>query len=143
MLATVLFTEIVGSRELAARLGDLEWRDLLEHHHRAIRRELDRFGGREIDTAGDGFLAAFDGPASAIRCARSIIAAVRPLELRVRIGVHTGECEAVGEKVTRIVVHIGARLAAASRPGETVATRTVRDLVAGSGIEFKDRGAQH
>ena len=140
VLATVLFTDIVGSTERAHALGDRGWRELLEAHHDAVRHELARFGGREIDTAGDGFLAAFDGPARAIRCGRAVIAAVAALGLDVRAGVHTGECEVVGEKLVGTAVHVGARVAAQAAPGELLVSSTVRDLVAGSGIELEDRG---
>jgi len=140
VLATVLFTDIVGSTERARELGDRRWRDLLEAHHEAVRRELARFRGREIDTAGDGFLAAFDGPARAIRCGRAVVDSVAALGLQVRAGVHTGECEVLGEKLAGLAVHIGARVAARAGPGEVLVSSTVRDLVAGSGIEFADRG---
>jgi class 3 adenylate cyclase len=142
VLATVLFTDIVGSTEQAAALGDRRWRELLTAHHAAVRRELERFHGREIDTAGDGFLATFDGPARAIRCAGAAVGAARELGLELRAGVHTGECELVGEKVAGIAVHIGARVAAAAAPGEVLVSGTVKDLVSGSGIEFEDRGEQ-
>jgi class 3 adenylate cyclase len=141
VLATVLFTDIVGSTEQLRRLGDSGWRSLLERHHAAIRAELGRFRGREIDTAGDGFLAAFDGPARAIRCATQIVEAVRPLGLQIRAGLHTGECEVVGDKLVGLAVHIGARVAAEAAPSEVLVSRTVHDLVAGSGVEFKERGA--
>jgi pimeloyl-ACP methyl ester carboxylesterase len=140
VLATVLFTDIVGSTERATELGDRRWRELLEWHHSVVRRELERFRGREVDTAGDGFLATFDGPARAIRCARAIGAAVRELGLELRAGLHTGECELIGEKVAGVAVHTGARVAAAAQPGELLVSSTVKDLVAGSGIEFDDRG---
>jgi pimeloyl-ACP methyl ester carboxylesterase len=140
VLATVLFTDIVGSTERAAQLGDRKWRDLLEKHNAVVRRTLGLFRGREVDTAGDGFLATFDGPARAIRCARAIVDQVRELGLEVRAGLHTGECELAGDDVRGIAVHIGARVAALAGPGEVLVTRTVRDLVAGSGIEFEDRG---
>src|SRR5712691_580721 len=140
MLSTVLFTDIVGSTEKASELGDRAWRDLLERHHALIRRQLDRFRGREVDTAGDGFLATFDGPARAIRCACAISESVRDLGLVLRAGLHTGECERDGGKVTGIAVHIGARVAAIARPGEVLVSRTVKDLVAGSGIDFAQRG---
>lgn len=142
VLATVLFTDIVGSTKLAAELGDRRWRDLLEAHHAAVRRELERFRGREVDTAGDGFLATFDGPARAVRCACAIRDVVTPLGLELRAGVHTGECELVGGKVGGIAVHIGARVAAAAATGEVLVSSTVRDLVAGSGLEFEDRGVR-
>jgi class 3 adenylate cyclase len=140
VLATVLFTDIVGSTEEAARRGDRGWRDLLDQHHALVRRELERFRGREIDTSGDGFLATFDGPARAIRCAGAISAGVRSLGLEVRAGLHTGEVELVGSDVAGIAVHIGARVAALAGAGEVLVSSTVKDLVAGSGIEFEDRG---
>jgi len=140
VLATVLFTDIVGSSERATELGDRRWRELLEAHHVAVRRELERFRGRELDTAGDGFLASFDGPARAIRSARAAVDAVRGIGLDIRAGVHTGECEVIGEKLAGIAVHIGARVAGQAGPGEVLVSSTVRDLVAGSGLEFEDRG---
>ena len=140
LLATVLFTDLVGSTERAAELGDRRWRELLERHHEAVRRELARFSGREIDTAGDGFLAAFDGPARAIRCAKAVVSSVGELGLAVRAGVHTGECEVLGEKLAGLAVHVGARVAAQAGPGEVLVSSTVRDLIAGSGIELEDRG---
>ena len=140
ILATILFTDIAGSTERAARLGDSAWRELLERHHAVVRRELARFRGRELDTAGDGFFAAFDGPARAVLCARAVQNALRPLELQIRAGLHTGECEVSGDKVAGIAVAIGARIAALARPGDVLVSRTVKDLVAGSGIEFDDRG---
>jgi class 3 adenylate cyclase len=140
VLATVLFTDIVGSSERAAALGDRAWRELLERHHDAIRRQLGRFRGQEVDTAGDGFFATFDGPARAIQCACAVRDDLGELGLEVRSGLHTGECERVGEKVAGIAVHIGARVAAVARPGEVLVSRTVKDLVAGSGIELDDRG---
>jgi class 3 adenylate cyclase len=140
VLATVLFTDLVGSTARAAELGDHRWRDLLAQHHAAVRRELERFGGRELDTSGDGFFASFDGPARAIRCARAIVDAVRPLGLDVRAGLHTGEVELLGGKVAGIAVNIGARVAANADAGEVLVSGTVRDLVAGSGIAFEDRG---
>jgi pimeloyl-ACP methyl ester carboxylesterase len=140
MLATVVFTDLVGSTEKLATLGDARWRDLLEAHHIAVRRELGRFRGREIDTAGDGFLAAFDGPARAIRCAQAIRESVAELGLAMRAGIHTGECEVIDEKLAGIAVHIGARVAGQAGPGEILASSTVRDLVAGSGIAFAERG---
>ena len=141
MLATVLFTDIVGSTDRAIELGDRAWRELLERHHALVRRELVRFRGREIDTAGDGFFAAFDGPARAIRCACAIVDGLRELGLEVRAGLHTGECEVADGKVAGIAVHTGARVAAHAGPGEVVVSSTVKDLVAGSGIAFGDRGA--
>jgi class 3 adenylate cyclase/pimeloyl-ACP methyl ester carboxylesterase len=140
VLATVLFTDIVGSTAKAAELGDARWRKLLEDHHELIRRRLVRFRGKELDTAGDGFFASFDGPGRAIRCACEITESVRDLGLQVRAGLHTGECEMMNGKVGGIAVHIGARVAAEAGPGEVVVSSTVRDLVAGSGIEFRERG---
>jgi class 3 adenylate cyclase len=140
VLATVLFTDIVGSTERAAELGDRRWRDLLHDHHRAVRRELARFRGREVHTAGDGFLAIFDGPARAIRCAGAIIDAARQQGLRIRAGLHTGEVELMGDDIGGIAVHIGARVAANAGPEEVLVSSTVKDLVVGSGIEFHDRG---
>ena len=141
ILATVLFTDIVGSTKRATELGDRRWREMLEAHHATVRRQLDRFRGREIDTAGDGFLASFDGPARAIRCAREAVAAVAQLGLDIRAGVHTGECEVAGGKLAGIAVHIGARVAGQAQPGEVLVSSTVRDLVAGSGLDFDDRGS--
>jgi class 3 adenylate cyclase len=140
VLATVLFTDIVGSTERATELGDRRWRELLVAHHAAVRRQLERFRGRELDTAGDGFLATFDGPARAIRCARASIEAVRGLGLEIRAGVHTGECEIAGDKLAGVAVHIGARVAGRANAGEILVSGTVHDLVAGSGLEFEDRG---
>jgi class 3 adenylate cyclase len=140
VLATVLFTDLVGSTARAAELGDRAWRDLLERHHAAIRAELARFSGVEHDTAGDGFFASFDGPARAIRCAQAIHRAVEPLDLELRAGLHTGECELLDDKVSGIAVAIGARVASRAAPGEVLVSQTVKDLVAGSGIAFDDRG---
>ncbi|MEP6908967.1 MAG: adenylate/guanylate cyclase domain-containing protein [Actinomycetota bacterium] len=140
VLATILFTDIVGSTERAAELGDQAWRDLLERHHSAVRRRLVQFRGEELDTAGDGFFASFDGPGRAIECARAIIEDVRSLGLDIRAGVHTGECERFGEKLSGIAVPAGARVAAQASPGEILVSGTVKDLVAGSGIGFEDRG---
>ena len=141
VLATVLFTDIVNATKRAVELGDRQWRELLARHNSLIRRELARFRGREIDTAGDGFFVTFDGPARAIRCAEAIQNAVTQLGLTVRVGLHTGECEILDEKVTGIAVHIGARVMNHAAPGEVLVTSTVKDLVAGSGIGFVDRGA--
>jgi len=141
VLATVLFTDVVGSTEHARSLGDAAWARLIESHHQLVRRELARFGGEEIDTAGDGFLAVFDGPARAIRCGLEICREVRNLELDVRAGVHTGEVERPRGGAPRgIAVHTGARIAARAAAGETLVSATTRDLVAGSGIEFVERG---
>jgi class 3 adenylate cyclase len=140
ILATVLFTDIVGSTERAAELGDRAWRELLQKHHETVRSQLGRFRGQEMDTAGDGFFATFDGPARAIRCASAIQAGTRDLGLDVRTGLHTGECELVDEKAGGIAVHIGARVAALAEPGQVLVSSTVKDLVAGSGIKFEDRG---
>jgi pimeloyl-ACP methyl ester carboxylesterase len=140
VLATVLFTDIVGSTERLTQVGDQRWREMLDEHHRLVRRELERYRGHEIDTAGDGFLSTFDGPARAIRCARAISDSVRPLGLEVRAGLHTGECELVGNRIAGIAVHTGARIVALARPGEILVSSTVKDLVAGSGIEFVEHG---
>ena len=140
VLATVLFTDIVGSSAVAAELGDRAWRELLERHHALVRRELARYRGEEKDTAGDGFFATFDGPARAIRCADAIVGGVPSLGLEVRAGVHTGECELHEGKVAGLAVVIGARVAAAARGGEVLVSQTVKDLVAGAGLEFEDRG---
>jgi len=142
VLATVLFTDIVGATAHAERLGDSAWRDLLDRHHALVRRELERFRGREIDTAGDGFFASFEGPARGVRCALAIRDALRPLGLEIRAGVHTGECERSGDKLAGIAVHIGARVAGLAEAGEVLVSRTVKDLVAGSGLVFVDRGSQ-
>jgi len=139
-LATVLFVDIVDSTRHLAEHGDRRWAEQLEHYYRAVREELRRFRGREIDTAGDGVFASFDGPARAIRCATTIREAVAGLGLRIRAGVHTGECEVTGDKVSGIAVHLGARVCASATPGEVLVSSTVRDLVAGSGLEFADRG---
>jgi class 3 adenylate cyclase len=140
VLTTVLFTDIVGSTERAWELGDRAWCELLERHHGLVRRELARFRGVERDTAGDGFFATFDGPARAIRCAQAILDSVEAVGLELRAGVHSGECELHEGKVAGIVVSAGARVAALAQPREVLATSTVKDLVAGSGIEFDDRG---
>jgi len=141
VLATVLFTDIVGSSERAAALGDRAWRDLLERHHAMVREELERHRGQERDTAGDGVFATFDGPARAVHCAKSICRGVQSLGIQVRAGVHTGECERAGEKVTGIAVHTGARVMAEAAPGEVLVSSTVKDLVCGSGLVFRNRGA--
>jgi pimeloyl-ACP methyl ester carboxylesterase len=141
VLATVLFADIVGSTERAAQLGDARWHTLLDSFYGVARRQLERFRGREVDSAGDGFFATFDGPARAVRCGAAIGSGVRPLGLALRIGVHTGECEVMGAKVGGIAVHIGARVAAQAQAGEVLVSGTVKDLVAGSGIGFDDRGA--
>jgi class 3 adenylate cyclase len=143
VLATVLFTDIVGSTELAARLGDSAWRELLQRHHTIVRRELARYQGRELDTAGDGFFAAFDGPARAVFAASAIRDALHNLELEIRAGVHTGECEVSDGKVAGIAVSIGARIAALAAPGEVLVSSTVKDLVAGSELRFESRGEHH
>jgi class 3 adenylate cyclase len=140
VLATVLFTDIVGATALADRLGDGAWRDLLERHHTLVRRELTRYRGREIDTAGDGFFASFEGPARGVRCALSIRDTLRTLGLEIRAGLHTGECERTGDKLAGIAVHIGARVAGLAEAGEVLVSRTVKDLVAGAGLDFVDRG---
>jgi pimeloyl-ACP methyl ester carboxylesterase len=140
VLATVLFTDIVRSTERARELGDRRWRDLVEEHHALVREQLQRFRGREVDTAGDGFFATFDGPARAIRCARTVVDGVRELGLEIRAGVHTGEVELVGDAVRGIAVHTGARVASLAGPGEVLVSGTVKDLIAGSDIELVDRG---
>lgn len=140
MLATVLFTDIVESTTKAIELGDRRWRELLERHNELVRRELLRFRGREIDTTGDGFLATFDGPARAIRCAAAIVEHVHDLGLSIRAGLHTGECEVTGGNVAGIAVHTGARVARYAVADEVLVSSTVKDLVAGSGITFKERG---
>jgi len=140
VLATVLFTDIVGSTDRAAALGDRAWRELLARHHAVVRRRLAEFRGEELDTAGDGFLATFDGPGRAVECALAVVADVRELGLEVRAGVHTGECERLEGKLAGIAVSIGARIAALASPGEILVSGTVRDLVAGSSLAFADRG---
>jgi len=142
VLATVLFTDIVGSTERAAELGDRGWRELLERHHALVRRELIRYRGEEKDTAGDGFFATFDGPARAIRCACAIVDGVRGLGLEVRAGVHTGECEVHEGKVAGLAVVIGARVSGAADAGEVFVSQTVKDLVAGAGVDFENRGSR-
>jgi class 3 adenylate cyclase len=138
----VLFTDLVRSTERLRDLGDHQWTGLLQRHHAAVRRQLERFRGREIDTAGDGFFATFDGPARAIRCALAIGDAAPQLGLELRAGLHTGECELLDDKITGIAVHTGARIATLAEPGQVLVSSTVRDLVSGSGISFDDRG-QH
>jgi pimeloyl-ACP methyl ester carboxylesterase len=140
VLATVMFTDIVDSTKRAAALGDRDWRTLREHHDSAVRRLLSRFRGHEVKNLGDGFLATFDGPARAVRCAAAISDAVRPLGVAVRSGLHTGEIELTADDVTGIAVHIAARVAAEAGAGETLVSSTVRDLVAGSGLRFEDHG---
>lgn len=140
VLATVLFTDIVGSTQRAAELGDARWRQLLERHDAVVRAQLKRHRGREVKTVGDGFLATFDGPARGIRCAQAIENAVAELGVQVRAGLHTGECEALGGDVGGLVVHIGARVAERARAGEVLVSSTVKELVVGSGLEFEDRG---
>jgi class 3 adenylate cyclase len=142
VLTTVLFTDIVGSTQRAAGLGDRAWRDLLAQHHASVRRDLARFRGQELDTAGDGFFATFDGPARAIRCAQAIVANVGEIGLDLRAGLHTGECELHDGKLAGIAVSVGARVAAEAGPGEVLVSSTVKDLVAGSGIEFEHLGAR-
>ena len=140
VLATVLFTDLVGSTETAARLGDRRWKELLEAHHRDVRRELAYFAGEEVDTAGDGFLALFDGPARAVRCALAIRARIHALGLAMRAGIHSGEIERANGAARGIAVHVAARVAARALPGEVLVSSTTRDLVAGSGLSFTDRG---
>ena len=140
VLATLMFTDIVASTERAAAIGDRAWRDLLERHHEVVRQELRRWRGEEVDTAGDGFFATFDGPARAVRCARAVVERVRELGLEVRAGVHTGECERSNGSIRGIAVHVAARIASQAGAGEVVVSSTVRDLVAGSGLAFEERG---
>ena len=140
LLLTILFTDIVGSTQRAAQLGDQRWQELLERHHLLIRDELNRFNGIEIDNAGDGFFAAFDRPAQGIQCACAINDSVRQLELDLRAGLHLGECEKAGENVCGIGVHIGARVAALAKPGEVLVSGTIKEAVAGSDIKFEDSG---
>jgi class 3 adenylate cyclase len=140
VLATVMFTDIVGSTQRASQMGDRAWRQLLATHHQRVRGLLARYRGREVDTAGDGFLATFDGPARAIRCAKAIAQAMQDLGIEVRVGLHTGEIELEGDAVRGIAVHIGARVASMAGAGEVLVSNTVKDLVAGSGLTFEDRG---
>jgi class 3 adenylate cyclase len=140
VLATVLFTDIVGSTARAAEVGDSAWRELLARHHALVRDEIARFRGEELDTSGDGFFAAFDGPGRAIECACAILESLRSLGLEIRAGLHTGECERLDDKLGGIAVPTGARIAALAEAGEVLVSSTVRDLVAGSAIEFEERG---
>jgi class 3 adenylate cyclase len=141
-LLTVLFTDIVDSTEQGADMGDRRWRELLEGHDETVREQLERYRGREVKTTGDGFLATFDGPARGIECARAIVAAVRPLGIEVRAGLHTGECEIRGDDIAGITVNIGARISALAGGGEVLVSGTVKDLVVGSEIEFESRGTE-
>jgi len=140
VLATVMFTDIVDSTTRAAEIGDRRWRDLVEEHDRFVRARLDRYRGQEVKTLGDGFLATFDGPGRAIRCAADLRDGVRRLGLELRAGLHTGECEVAGDDIRGIAVNIGARVGATAGPGEVLVSQTVKDLVAGSGLAFEDRG---
>jgi class 3 adenylate cyclase len=140
VLATVLFTDIVDSTSLATEIGDSRWREVLEQHQALVRRELERFGGREIKTTGDGFLATFDGPTRAVECARAIVSEVPSLGIEVRAGIHTGEVELIGDDVGGIAVHVAARIAAIAEGRSVLVSRTVRDLAIGSGIEFDPCG---
>ena len=140
VLATVLFTDIVDSTRRAAEIGDRDWHALLDAHDAVVRAQLGRFRGREVSTSGDGFLATFDGPQRAIRCAMAIRDAVQSLGIQVRAGLHTGECEVRGDDIGGIAVHIGARVSALAGPNEVLVSSTLRDLVIGSGLEFEDRG---
>jgi class 3 adenylate cyclase len=140
VLATVLFTDIVGSTAKAEHVGDRRWRNLLDAHHTIVRRELASYRGQEVKSLGDGFLATFDGPARAVRCACAIAEAMGPLEIQVRSGLHTGEIEVTEGDVQGIAVHIAARVSALAGPGEVLVSRTVRDLVAGAGLRFYERG---
>ena len=141
MLATIMFTDVAGSTEMAVRLGDAAWRELLVEHHRVVRRELEVGRGVEVETAGDSFLATFDAPARAVRCARSIVEATSAIGIDIRAGLHTGECEVTAEGIRGIAVHVAARVAGLADPREVLVTNTVRDLASGSGIGFADRGA--
>ena len=143
VLATVMFTDIVRSTERAVELGDARWRELLSTYYTVLRKEVGAFRGHEVNTAGDGLLATFDGPARAIRCAGSVREKMRPLGLQVRTGLHTGECELIGDDIGGIAVHIAARVAASAEPDEVMVSSTVKDLVAGSGLQFADRGAHN
>jgi class 3 adenylate cyclase len=135
-----LFTDIVGSTTKATTLGDSAWKDLLERHHGTVRALLGRYRGQEVDTAGDGFFATFDGPARAVRCAQAVAKAVKPLGLEIRAGIHAGEVESIGDKVAGITVIIGSRIGGLAGPSEVLVSQTVKDLVAGSGLNFQDRG---
>jgi len=141
VFATVMFTDIVDSTPRAAAMGDRRWSELLEDHRRVMRQQLDRFGGREVKTTGDGFLTTFDGPARAIRCALATHEATREIGLPLRAGLHAGECEQRHGDISGIAVHTAARVAALAGPGEVLVSRTVKDLVAGSGLHFEDRGS--
>ena len=140
VLLTVLFTDLVGSTERAGQEGDANWRDLLEDHHAVVRRQIETHSGREVKTTGDGFLATFDSPSRAVQCARAIKAGVGKLELNIRAGVHTGECELIGADVAGLAVHVASRVQSTAQPGEILVSSTVRDLAAGSGLDFVDRG---
>jgi DNA-binding NarL/FixJ family response regulator/class 3 adenylate cyclase len=140
VLATVLFTDIVGSTDLASRIGDREWKELLETHHRVIRSHLERLGGREMDTAGDGFFAVFDSPGRGIECAKEILTSLRELGMEIRVAVHMGECEVIGRKLGGVAVHVGARILSTAGPGEVRVSSTVRDVVSGGGVQFLDQG---
>ncbi len=140
VLTTVLFTDIVDSTSVQARLGDHAWKEMIERHHEVVRDRLARYRGEEQDTAGDGFYARFDGPARAIRCAQDIAASLRPLGIEVRTGLHTGECEIVDGKSTGLAVSIGARVMSLAGPSEVLVSQTVKDLVAGSDLTFEDAG---
>lgn len=142
VLATVLFTDIVRSTEMATSMGDRRWHELLERHHTLVRREIARFGGHEVKTTGDGFLVTFDGPARAVRCAMALVDGVRQLGMEIRAGVHTGECEIIGDDVGGIAVHIAARVQSKASPSEILVSSTLRDLVAGSGLRFRSLGRQ-
>ena len=141
VLATVLFTDIVRSTEMVAEIGDRRWRELVHAHHASVRALLARYRGKEVDTAGDGFFATFDGPVRALRCAKAIVDSVETLGIEVRAGLHTGECEMIDNKVGGLAVNIGSRICGQARPSEVLASQTMKDLVAGSGLRFEDRGA--
>ena len=140
ILTTILFCDIVDSTKRASELGDREWKNLLSRFYALADDKLHHFRGRKLDTAGDGLFAAFDGPARAVRCGTALVEAVRPLGVRLRVGVHTGECEVLGEKYSGIAVHLGARVASAAEPSQVLVSSTVKDLVVGSGLHFEDLG---
>jgi class 3 adenylate cyclase len=141
VLLTVLFTDLVGSTERAGREGDAKWRDVLEDHHTIVRRQIEVHTGREVKTTGDGFLATFESPSRAVECARAIKTGLAKLGLEIRAGVHTGECELIGSDVAGLAVHVASRVQSTADPGEILVSNTVRDLAAGSGLDFIDRGA--
>lgn len=142
VLLTVLFTDLVGSTERAGQEGDANWRNVLEDHHAIVRRQIELHTGREVKTTGDGFLATFDSPSRAVQCARAIKTGLAKLGLEIRAGVHTGECELIGADVAGLAVHVASRVQSSAEPGEILVSNTVRDLAAGSGLDFVDRGTR-